>query len=248
MACEGCTGLQEQCGCRGKHAARQHCTAQRRGQTLHAAAAAATAADCHCCCCCCRRRRCRRSPRRQYAGTGALKSGFTRTGKRTLGGLIDDGVKSITRYYLNNFKVGCIGFCIALFGVVGLLKPKCRVQQHSVLEQGSRFTWWLDGVEGLGFGVGGQQGDPGHASTHHACLSGGSTPSPHATNTACCPLLCHHACGCAGMVSCVLQDGHKQDALDLISGAFKVGLLAAAAAPGRSSKISRLQYRALFGG
>eukprot|EP00884_Botryococcus_braunii_P019217 jgi/Botrbrau1/597/Bobra.0010s0061.1 len=43
---------------------------------------------------------------RQYAGTGALKSGFTRTGKRTLGGLIDDGLKSLTRYYLNNFEDG----------------------------------------------------------------------------------------------------------------------------------------------
>lgn len=43
---------------------------------------------------------------RQYAGTGALKSGFTRTGKRTLAGLLDDGVKSMTRYYLNNFKDG----------------------------------------------------------------------------------------------------------------------------------------------
>lgn len=42
---------------------------------------------------------------RQYAGTGALKSGFTRTGKRTVAGLIDDGIKSMTRYYLNNFKV-----------------------------------------------------------------------------------------------------------------------------------------------
>lgn len=42
----------------------------------------------------------------QYAGTGALKSGFTRTGKRTYGGLIDDGVKSLTRYYLNNFTDG----------------------------------------------------------------------------------------------------------------------------------------------
>eukprot|EP00877_Chromochloris_zofingiensis_P011352 jgi/Chrzof1/6470/Cz18g12080.t1 len=42
---------------------------------------------------------------RQYAGTGALKSGFTRTGKRSVGGLIDDGVKSMARYYLNNFKV-----------------------------------------------------------------------------------------------------------------------------------------------
>ncbi|GMH37947.1 hypothetical protein BSKO_05831 [Bryopsis sp. KO-2023] len=42
----------------------------------------------------------------QYAGTGALKSGFTRTGKRTIGGLIDDGVKSTVRYYLNNFQDG----------------------------------------------------------------------------------------------------------------------------------------------
>lgn len=43
---------------------------------------------------------------RQYAGTGALKSGFTRTGKRGIGGLLDDGVKSIVRYYLNNFQDG----------------------------------------------------------------------------------------------------------------------------------------------
>lgn len=43
---------------------------------------------------------------RQYAGTGALKSGFTRTGKRTIGGLIDDGVKSAARYWLNNFGDG----------------------------------------------------------------------------------------------------------------------------------------------
>ena len=43
---------------------------------------------------------------RQYAGTGALKSGFTRTGKRTTFGLLDDGVKSVVRYYLNNFCDG----------------------------------------------------------------------------------------------------------------------------------------------
>lgn len=42
----------------------------------------------------------------QYAGTGALKSGFTRTGKRTLLGLIDDGLKSCVRYYLNNYEDG----------------------------------------------------------------------------------------------------------------------------------------------
>lgn len=42
----------------------------------------------------------------QYAGTGALKSGFTRTGVRTKAGLLDDGVKSGLRYYLNNFSDG----------------------------------------------------------------------------------------------------------------------------------------------
>lgn len=42
----------------------------------------------------------------QYAGTGALKSGFTRTGVRTKAGMLDDGVKSGLRYYRNNFKDG----------------------------------------------------------------------------------------------------------------------------------------------
>lgn len=41
-----------------------------------------------------------------YAGTGALKSDFTRTGKRSLMGLYNDGMNSITRYYLNNFTDG----------------------------------------------------------------------------------------------------------------------------------------------
>jgi len=43
---------------------------------------------------------------RQYAGTGALKSGFTRTGKRGAGGLLDDGAKSAVRYLRNNFADG----------------------------------------------------------------------------------------------------------------------------------------------
>lgn len=43
---------------------------------------------------------------REYAGTGALKSGFTRTGRRTLDGFLDDGIKSVMRYYLNNFEDG----------------------------------------------------------------------------------------------------------------------------------------------
>ena len=38
-----------------------------------------------------------------YAGTAALKGDFTRTGKRTKRGAIDDGVNSLQRYYVNNF-------------------------------------------------------------------------------------------------------------------------------------------------
>ncbi|KAM3955932.1 phosphatidylinositol-3-phosphatase SAC1 [Aphomia sociella] len=42
----------------------------------------------------------------QYSGTGALKTDFTRTGKRTHLGLVRDGVNSLTRYYKNNFSDG----------------------------------------------------------------------------------------------------------------------------------------------
>ncbi len=44
-----------------------------------------------------------------------MKSGFTRTGKRTFGGVIDDGVKAVTRYYLNNFQDGRKQDAIDLF-------------------------------------------------------------------------------------------------------------------------------------
>jgi len=42
----------------------------------------------------------------QYAGTGALKTDFTRTGKRTFMGLLQDGVNSMVRYWKNNFMDG----------------------------------------------------------------------------------------------------------------------------------------------
>ncbi|XP_045513127.1 phosphatidylinositol-3-phosphatase SAC1 [Pieris brassicae] len=42
----------------------------------------------------------------QYSGTGALKTDFTRTGKRTRLGLVRDGINSLTRYYKNNFSDG----------------------------------------------------------------------------------------------------------------------------------------------
>jgi len=42
----------------------------------------------------------------QYTGTGALKTDYTRTGKRTKWGLIMDGYNSMIRYYKNNFCDG----------------------------------------------------------------------------------------------------------------------------------------------
>ena len=42
----------------------------------------------------------------QYAGTGAQKTDFTRTGKRTRLGALKDGVNAVTRYYYNNFVDG----------------------------------------------------------------------------------------------------------------------------------------------
>jgi SacI homology domain len=41
---------------------------------------------------------------RLYAGTPALKGDFTRTGRRTKRGALDDGMNSLQRYYLNNFQ------------------------------------------------------------------------------------------------------------------------------------------------
>jgi hypothetical protein len=41
-----------------------------------------------------------------YAGSGALKTDFTRTGKRTKEGLLQDGYNSVLRYIKNNFFDG----------------------------------------------------------------------------------------------------------------------------------------------
>ncbi|RYG65736.1 hypothetical protein EON64_11310, partial [archaeon] len=41
-----------------------------------------------------------------YAGTGALKVDFTKTGKRTIKGMVQDGMNSCMRYYINNFTDG----------------------------------------------------------------------------------------------------------------------------------------------
>lgn len=47
----------------------------------------------------------------QYSGTGALKTDFTRTGKRTIQGALQDGINSMTRYIKNNFSDGFRQVC-----------------------------------------------------------------------------------------------------------------------------------------
>lgn len=57
-----------------------------------------------------------------YSGTNALKRDFTRTGKRTIMGAIEDGVNSCTRFYINNFCDGYNQDCHDYY--LGLLNPK----------------------------------------------------------------------------------------------------------------------------
>jgi hypothetical protein len=56
-----------------------------------------------------------------YAGTGALKVDFTKTGKRTKKGMINDGINSVMRYYINNFTDGVKQDSIDL--LLGNFKP-----------------------------------------------------------------------------------------------------------------------------
>jgi len=56
-----------------------------------------------------------------YSGTGALKNEFTRTGKQSLRGNLNDGLNSLIRYYKNNFEDGHLHDALDLF--LGNFKP-----------------------------------------------------------------------------------------------------------------------------
>lgn len=66
-----------------------------------------------------------------YTGTPALKTDFTRTGKRTYQGAMNDGINSVTRYYINNFTDGyyhdCLDFCALR------LTPSSKMKKRSSL-------------------------------------------------------------------------------------------------------------------
>lgn len=58
---------------------------------------------------------------KSYSGTGALKTDFTRTGKRSAAGAWQDFLNSVTRYVLNNFADGSRQDAFDLF--LGAYRP-----------------------------------------------------------------------------------------------------------------------------
>ncbi len=65
-----------------------------------------------------------------YSGTAALKSDFTRTGKRNTQGAIQDGIKTCTRFCINNFNDGYNQDCHDYF--LKKITPKnSQFKEHS---------------------------------------------------------------------------------------------------------------------
>ncbi|KIK71360.1 hypothetical protein GYMLUDRAFT_148807 [Collybiopsis luxurians FD-317 M1] len=71
-----------------------------------------------------------------YAGSAALKSDFTRTDKRTHKGLMEDGVKSMLRYFKNNFLDGARQDAFDLF--TGAWVPRHNAASMNFLVADSR--------------------------------------------------------------------------------------------------------------
>jgi len=66
-----------------------------------------------------------------YSGTGAMKSDFVRTGKRTIFGAINDGILTTRRLFINNFRDGYNQDCHDYF--LGNLNPKKdNIKPHSL--------------------------------------------------------------------------------------------------------------------
>jgi hypothetical protein len=78
---------------------------------------------------------------KMYAGTGALKTDFTRTGKRTFMGAIQDGLNSMTRYFLNNFMDGQRQDALDL--VVANYIPDKREETPFTFQQQNAFLFFV---------------------------------------------------------------------------------------------------------
>jgi len=65
-----------------------------------------------------------------YTGTPALKTDFTRTGKRSHKGAMNDARNSIERYYINNFCDGYNHDCLDVAS--GQLDAKIQLKKQSI--------------------------------------------------------------------------------------------------------------------
>ncbi len=83
---------------------------------------------------------------KQYSGTGALKTDFTRTGKRSTTGVIGDGVKSVMRMYYKNFVDEARQESIDLLCGSASIQPLHAVQPPKQSSGDSL----LDGLDSLG--------------------------------------------------------------------------------------------------
>jgi len=73
----------------------------------------------------------------EYAGTGALKTDYTRTGQRSTRGLLQDGYNSALRYILNNFYDGHRQDAIDVFlGNYRITSEEIRVPELSPINRG----------------------------------------------------------------------------------------------------------------
>lgn len=75
-----------------------------------------------------------------YSGTGALKTDFTRTGKRSNAGAIEDGKRAVMRYFINNFfdtyNQNAIDLCLGKI-TSGDLQGSTKINPSQVLCYGA---------------------------------------------------------------------------------------------------------------
>uniref|UniRef100_A0A6B2KZX6 SAC domain-containing protein n=1 Tax=Arcella intermedia TaxID=1963864 RepID=A0A6B2KZX6_9EUKA len=74
-----------------------------------------------------------------YAGTGAMRSDHTRTGKTTTKGLLNDALGAVTRYYINNFEDGKNQDAIDLVTLKKI--PEVPKKHGSPTAQKINFVW-----------------------------------------------------------------------------------------------------------
>merc|ERR1711916_344442 len=67
-------------------------------------------------------------------GAGALKVGFTRTGKRTTWGVLNDGKNSVERFILNNFHDGFRQDAYDLFLGNHVVDSRTRLSTENALQ------------------------------------------------------------------------------------------------------------------